>query len=127
MIKTIQAVYAPATVYALNATPKIVLPAPPTGFVNNILGISHDMTFVSAAYVTATKLVYGTSDSTSVFQDSNVLPATVSVNLPAVKTVAAQIIFSTTKDFYVTADHVGTTGDSTINAYIVYEQVQIGS
>ncbi len=127
MIQTLQIILDPATVYTLNATPKIALPAPPAGFVNNILGISHDMAFVSAAYVTATKLIYGVSDSSSVFQDSNVMPAVANVNLPAIKTIATQTVFSTTKDLYVTTDHIAATGDSTINGYIVFEQIQIGA
>lgn len=127
MVKTIQGILSPAQVYGLHATPKVVLPAPPLGFVNNILGVSDNMVFVSASYTGATKLVYGSSDGSSVFQDENILEATGNYNLPALKTNATQVIFSTSEDFYVTTDSVAAAGDSTINFYIIYEQVQIGS
>ena len=53
--------YTPADIYALFATPQLVLPAPAAGFVNNILGITHDMEFNTAAYTGAIRFDYGLS------------------------------------------------------------------
>lgn len=127
MIQVKQVTLSPTIILALYATPVVALAAPPSGFVNNILGISHDMTYVSAAYATATKFKYGVSDGTDVYEELNCLPATANVNLPTVKKLSTQSVFSTTKDFYVTTDAAAITGDSTINAYIIYEQIQIGA
>lgn len=127
MVQVIQSIYVPTGVISMFAAPVIVLPAPPAGFINNILGISHDMTFVSAAYTTATKFKYGVSDGSDVYEESNCLPSVLNVNLPALKKNSSQSVFSTTKALYVTTDLLAAAGDSTINAYIIYEQVQIGA
>lgn len=121
----IQAIYTPTILIGAFATPVKVLPAPPAGFVNNILGISHDMTYNSAAYAVASKIIYGKSDGVWVFEDDNVLGATADYNLPGLKKAATQVPFSTTKDFYMTTDAAATTGNSTITANIIYEQVQL--
>ena len=125
MIQTKVIQLTPADVYGLNATPKLVLPAPPFGYVNNILGISHDMTFNSAAYTVATELIYGKMSSGQAFIDSSVLGSTTNRNLPAAKSTTNQTTFSTTKDFFLTTDAVAAIGDSNINAYIIYEQIQL--
>ncbi len=124
-VKMIKAIYTPTVLAGAYAAPVKVLPAPPAGFVNNILGVSHDMTYNSAAYTTASKIIYGASDGINVFEDDNVLGATGDYNLPGIKKVATQLPFSTTKDFYMTTDAAAATGNSTIEAYIIYEQVQL--
>jgi hypothetical protein len=120
-----QVVLTPTGIFGLYGTPVAVLPAPPLGFVNNILSISHQMTYVSAAYTTATKLLYS-SGGAKVLEDDAVLAATGNYNSPALKSAATQTVFSTTQALNLTTDALAATGNSTINVYIVYEQVQIG-
>ena len=124
MIQSIQAVLIPANIIASYATPIISLPAPPAGFINNILGISHQSTG-GTAYTTATKLIYQ-SGGLKFMEDDAILAATGSYNSPALKSAATQTIFSTTQAVTVTTDAQAATGTSTINAYLIYEQIQIG-
>jgi len=125
MIQSIQAVLIPANIIGSYAAPITVLPAPPAGFINNILGISHQ-TAGGTAYTTASKLLYS-SGGTKFMEDDAVLAATGSYNSPALKSAATQTIFSTTQAVTVTTDALAATGTSTINAYIIYEQIQIGA
>lgn len=127
MTRTEQIILAPATVYALSATRQIALPAPPAGYINNILSVSHGMEFVSAAYTGATKLIYESKSGVNIFEDSAMLPAVADAQAGTLKSQATQGIFGTTEALYVTADAVAAAGDSTINGYITYEQVQIGA
>lgn len=126
MVRTIQAILTPTGIIGSFASPATVLPAPPIGFVNNILGISHQMTYNSAAYTTATKLLYQ-SGGLKFMEDDSVLASTVNYNSPAIKSNSAQTIFSTTQAVTVTTDALAATGNSTINMYLIYEQVQIGA
>lgn len=117
--------YAPADVYAMGAAPQKVLDAPASGYVNNILGVSHDMTYATTQYVVATELRYGNTNNnaTRVFVDAVVLGSAFNCNLPAVQqTTPARVPFSTTKDFYVTTNGNAILGDSPIDAYIIYEE-----
>lgn len=127
MTRTAQVILAPATIYALSVTRQIALPTPPAGYVNNILAISHGMTFSSAAYTGATKLIYESKSGVNIFEDSAILPAVADAQTPTLKSQATQGIFSTTEALYVTADGVAAAGNSTISGYISYEQIQIGA
>lgn len=128
MVQVKQVILDPTNIAALNGTPAIALPKPPIGFINNILAISHNMKYVSSPYSGGSQIIYGSNNGTSVLVDSSVLGATGNYNLPAQKPGSGRpTIFSTTEDFYVTTDAAATGGDSTINAYIVFEQLQIGS
>lgn len=117
----------PAAIVAMFAVPLKVLNAPPANKINNILAISHDMTFATAAYTGALRFYYGNNAALAlkVFFEENTLSSAVNVNLPAQKGIASETVFSTTKDFYVTTDALAATGDSTITAYIVYEESDI--
>ena len=127
MTRTAQIILSPATIYALSVTRQIALPAPPTGFINNILAVSHGMTFATGAYTGATKLIYESKSGVNIFEDSVMLPAVADAQAATLKSQATQGIFGTTEALYVTADGVGADGDSTINGFITYEQVQIGA
>src|ERR1019366_7077669 len=111
MVKVIQAVFAPAGVIALYGTPAVALPAPPAGYVNNILGISHAMTYNSTAYTTATKLLYS-SGGAKVMEDDAILAAVANYNSPALKSAAPQTVFSTTQALNVTTDALAAAGNS---------------
>lgn len=113
----------PAYIMGMFATPQIVLPAPAAGYINNILGVSHDMVYNSAAYTVAAAIRYGSTGPgiRYVFFDNVILASTVDSNMPIQKFSATLTSFSTTKDFYVTTDAAAATGDSTITAYIIYE------
>jgi hypothetical protein len=124
MVQAIQAILAPTNIISSYATPITVLPAPPAGFINNILGISHQTTG-GTAYTTASKLLYS-SNGTKFMEDDSILASTGVYNLPAIKSSATQTIFSTTQAVTVTTDAQAATGTSTINVYIIYEQIQIG-
>ena len=125
MVQTKLIQLTPADIYGLYDTPKLVLPAPPIGYVNNILGISHDMVFNSVAYTGATNMRYGVYIGDAVFIEFNILSATSNYSSPISKNDGAQTVFSTTKDLFLTTDAVAADGDSNINAYIIYEQIQL--
>lgn len=127
MAKTVQVILAPATIFALSVTRVVALPAPPAGFINHILGVSNDMDYGTAPYIGATNLIYESEEGTDIFTDATTLPATADKQVPALKAQATQGLFSTTKALYIKANAVGSVGDSTVNSYITYEQVQIGA
>lgn len=127
MAKTAQVILVPATIFTLSATRVVALPAPPVGFINHILGVSNDTDYGTAPYTGATTLIYESAEGTNIFTDAATLPATADKQVPALKSQATQGLFSTTKALYVTADGVGANGDSTVNSFITYEQVQIGA
>ncbi len=124
-IKVKKLTYTPANIYSMFATPILALPAPPSGSVNNVLAISHDMVFNSAAYTGASHIIYGfTLDSFfEVYFDGDLLAALTNGNIPLRKWFAQNTIFSTTKDLYVTTEATAATGDSNIDAYVVYEEI----
>jgi len=113
----------PADIYALNATPQNMLAAPAVGYANNILAITHEMIFNSAAYTNGSLMTYGnTNDNTDyLYIDNNILPAVADYHKPVSKTDAAATVFITTKDFYLTTDLACADGDSDIDVYIAYE------
>ena len=123
-IKIKKITYTPANIYAMFATPQIVLPAPPIGYVNNILGITHKMVFNTAAYTIATAFLYGyeAGPNAMVYLDGYSLPSVTNVNQPLSKYTDTTLFISTTEDFYIMTDGAAATGDSNIIAYIVYEQ-----
>lgn len=116
--------YTPADIIAMGTVPQIVLPAPPAGYVNNILGISHEMTFNTASYTIVNILLYSTQTTTAnyVFIDDVFLTATSDISLPIQKSIGGQAIFSTIKDFIIYTNGIAATGDSDIIAYIIYEE-----
>ena len=127
MIKVKKITYTPANIVAMFATPQIVLPAPPSGYVNNIMAISHELVFGTAAYTGGSFLFYDLlRPGLTIISDGTMLPAGGNMSLPANKASAStQLIASTTKNLYVTTDLLCATGDSPIDAYIVYEVVKI--
>jgi hypothetical protein len=127
MVQVKQCILDPTQIPALFGTPIVGLPAPPVGFINNILGVTHNMKFATAPYSGGSVIIYGANNGTSVFTDSGVLAASSDYNLPSYKTTSGhQTVFSTTEDFMITTDSAATGGDSKISAYIIFEQVQIG-
>lgn len=122
-VKVKKITYTPANIFAMFATPQVVLSAPAAGYVNNILGISHDMVYNSAVYTVATSLLYGYNSSlgSNVYNEPNILITAGDVNLPAGIGIAFNGGYSTTKDFKVTTDAAAATGDSDIDVYIIYE------
>ena len=85
MIAVKKITYVPADIFAMNGAPQLVLAAPPAGYVNNILGISHDMTFNSAAYTVATTFRYGAVNlaAGSIFGEDACLGAITDRSVPA--------------------------------------------
>jgi|ERR1035437_349686 hypothetical protein len=115
----------PTQIYGAYAAPIIVLPAPPVGYVNNILIIKCKMTWVANNYVTATTLLFGdigcaTNAYTLAFYDPNILPSTVNFNKQILRSSASP--FVTADALYVTTNATATTGDSPITVIIAYEQ-----
>lgn len=101
--------------------PLAVLDAPASGYVNSILGLSHDMVFVSAAYGTASTIIYRTVSGVTIFSDAQVLANASDFNKSVLKTAASMSIFTTTRALYVTTNAQADTGNSDIVVYIVYE------
>ena len=127
MTKTVEVILSPAIINALSVTRVVGLAAPPAGFINNILSISDRVDFGSAAYTGATTLIFETADGTNIFTDAASLPAVADKESPGLKAQATQGVMGTTEAFYITADGVGASGDSTIYSRITYEQIQIGA
>jgi hypothetical protein len=123
-VQTHQTTLTPTQVYGLYVTPIVVLPAPPAGYVNNILRASVDLRFVSTGYLTASSVYFGDIDCNSLAVTrngtlSNVLTAATNASLG----VATPI--STIRPFYITTNATATTGDSPITVTIAYEQTLI--
>lgn len=123
MIQVKKITYTPANIYAMFATPQMVLPAPPAGFVNNILSVTHDMTFNTLAYTGAVNFRYGLTlnNTVYIFIDNQSLAAIYDINYTLLKQSALAVMFSTTKAFYITTNAAAATGNSNIDAYIIYE------
>lgn len=130
MIQVHQTSITSAQVLLLNTTPIIVLPTPPVGYINNILGVSINLVYNSVAYATHTTLdVYDTFASTALafFSDALVLARTANSNAPFLKQYdPSQGILSTTGSIsiYVAAGNP-TAGNSPIVISVIYEQVII--
>ena len=122
-IRIKQVTYTPANIFAMFATPQIVLDAPATGYVNNILAITHKMEYDSVAYTDTDTFVYGNTkgDTVYMFYDSETLPATSDTNVSCERWSDKSTIFTTTEDFYVSTQAAAADGDSDVIAYIVYE------
>jgi len=115
----------PAQIIASFGAPINVLAAPVAGSVNNILGISHDMVFVSAAYTGALAILYFPIDANNnMFADLVILTQTQDVSWPCTKEFGAdQLPYSTTRDLFFATDALAANGDSPIDVYIIYETV----
>lgn len=127
MIRVKQITYLPADIFAMFAVPQMILPAPPSGKINNIVSVTHDMVFSTLAYTVATFIGYGKNPANNryIFYDSISLPAVANSNFPLNKLVADFVTFSTIKDLFVTTDAAALTGDSKIKAFIIYEQKDV--
>jgi len=138
MIQVKKIIYTPADIFAMFVTPQLVLPAPPAGQVNNIIGVSHDLVFATLAYTVATKILYGAivSANNYSFGEFYLLAQIVNYNEQASKANYKQdpsvlspnstdCVFSTTKDFFVTTDLQAAAGNSNIDSYIIYEEKDI--
>lgn len=124
MIQIKKITFTPADLAAMFVTPQMVIPAPPAGYVNNILAITHELVFNTLAYTGGSDIIYGKSAGNpySIFHDQVSLPAAGDSQTPVTKAQTPQTIFSTTKDFKVTTDALPATGNSSIDAIIVWEQ-----
>ena len=123
MIQVKKIIYTPANIYAMFATPQIVLAAPPAGYANNILGISHHLIFNTLAYTVATVFTYAKTTNPTYYYATEVvtLPSVNSINTTLLRNLASATPFTTVEDFKVTTNAAAATGDSNINAYIIYE------
>lgn len=123
-IRTKKVTLTPANIYALFAAPQIVLPAPSSGYVNNIVGLSLSMEYNSAAYTTASAFQFGKTAGgvVVVAEDTYCLPATADVNVPVFKGNTSQLPFTTEADFYITTNAAAADGDSDVNVYVIYEE-----
>jgi hypothetical protein len=126
MIKVKQVILTPTQIEALYATPLIVLPAPPTGYVNNILSVTERLDFKTTPYTGVIKTMYQSinSDGNIIFE-SEVIANHTSILLPTVKKITNQTILATTDPIYLTTDATATDGDSQFTITIVYDQVAI--
>ena len=127
MIQVKKVTFTPADIFAMYVTPQLVLPAPPAGMVNNILGVTHDLVFNTLAYTGANSLRYFSNIAVddTIITGLYELISIVNRNLPGKQTDGLYLPFSTTKNFYVTTDAQAATGDSNIDAYIIYEVVAL--
>ena len=127
MIQVKKIIYTPADIIAMFAVPQTVLAAPASGFVNNILAISHDMVFNANAYTVASGFIYKAivGDPNIIFIDNDILNESIDINHPVLKITSNFSAYSTIKAFKVTTNDLAATGDSDVTAYIVYETVQL--
>lgn len=127
MIKVKKKTLTPAQVIACFTVPIIVLDAPASNYVNNILGISHELTFNTAAYTGATHLYYDLiRPGVTIIAADSILTAGGDVCYPASKALStSQLPTSTTNDLFVTTNAQAATGDSDVILYIIYETIKI--
>jgi len=123
-IQVKKTVLTPVVVYAMDVTFQTILPAPPAGYVNNILGISGYNDFQSAAYVGATTFyVLPASSNAQVFAiESTLLGSNTTLNSIFDKFSSPQMILSTEGALMLRTDAAGSIGDSDIWIYVIYEQ-----
>lgn len=115
----------PADIIAAFATPQLMLAAPASGYVNNILSITHDMSYNSAPYTTATTLYYVCDPQRTVqlYFDHICLPSTQDVFWAINKGVSDMGPPATPYGLYMQPDALPAGGDSDIDVYITYETI----
>jgi hypothetical protein len=126
-VKVCQITYSPADIYANGVTPQLIMSAPTAGYARTILSISHDMVYNSLAYAGGTVLTYGTGTPGYPYQfyDDQVLTATSNFNGPVDKSDSSTAPFTTTRGLYVSNTGIAITGNSSIVATIVYQDILI--
>jgi hypothetical protein len=123
MIVSTKITLQPADIYDLHITPKAMVAAPPAGFTNTILAITHTMIFNSLAYATGGTFQYNVDPNNDVvFQDAITLSALYDVNIPVRKSNTANLPFVTTGALYLTTSATATVGNSPVDVYIIYAQ-----
>ena len=117
----------PAQVYTALGTPVSVLPAPPSGMCNNILGCSVEMTYVSTPYSPGTQayLQHANLGNNVNFIHLTLLGAVGNVNMPWQRTLSNQTVYSTTKELFFATQAIESLGDSPIDVFIIYEEKPI--
>lgn len=126
MIKTKQITLIPSQIYGVYATPLIALPAPPTGYVNNILGVTEYLNYNTTQYSGVQQTVYKTLNlPNNTIYLGNILNGAGSVISPVNRQYPDKMILSTTEALYFTTDNEATNGDSQFTITIVYDQVAI--
>ena len=113
-----------AEVLLLATTPKQLLAAPASGYVNNILSVTIQLDFNSVGYVSGGALnVYAFAvfhGSNNFFTDNNVIISFVQDILRPMNRTGSSI-GTTQEATYLSCAADPTTGDSDLIAYIVYE------
>jgi hypothetical protein len=125
MIAVHQTPLTAAQILLLNGTPAEVLPAPLTGYINIILGVSINYTYVSAAFATHTTLqiLDASTTPTIIYSDTTALVATSNINTPMSKATAAFCLFATINDLKITVGTGNpTAGTSTIVVSVIFDQ-----
>lgn len=105
---------------------EIILPAPPSGSVNNILGVSWAMTFVTTPWETGvTWRCYSDNISASYIYTSNTnYQSSANMSGTFAKATAGVLPFVTTQNFYITVNNGSlSAGDSPIDIFVIYETV----
>lgn len=103
--------------------PKIVLPAPAAGKVNNILGVTTDNGAGGAVdYITGAELQFKTANSVKIFLIGSAFMDKAPNELLSDKQLDTQSVFSTTNDFLVTSILQSANGDFPIDIVVCYEE-----
>ena len=124
MIQVKKIIYTPADIFAMFGAPQEILPIPSAGKTNVILGISHKLIFNTAAYTGATEILYvsGSNLNAAFMKDTNSLSFINNRNTSISKTDAMATVFSTDQSVRITVNALAATGDSNIEAQIIYEE-----
>src|SRR3990172_5130912 len=112
MIQVKKITLTPAQIIASFATPVIILPAPPTNFVNNVLGLSVDMTFNTLAYTGAgfPEIDIFSTGVLPVYKETIVLLSTISRDNIFARAIANGNPWTTTKNVKLATSVLMATG-----------------
>jgi len=112
-----------AELLAILTTPKLMLAAPASGYVNNIIAMTHFLDYNSATYVSANPLKYYTTTNTNgiIASDTNIFKSTSDAENIVYNAFANTGIMSTERALYLSCANNPTVGDSPLYVYIIYE------
>jgi len=116
-------------IYDLFNTNIIALAAPPAGYVNRILGVTHKKIYGGSPYVESINIYYGETSGglnaiyTDDFSTSDANDYNRTLEMPSVMTP----VFCTVDDFVISASATTTMGNSVIQSYLTYETVLLNT
>lgn len=122
-----ETILTPSQVQALDTVTQVILPAPATGLLNVILCVTARMDFNTVGYSGGTNIgvIIGTIYNQQPFYNDQVLPSTININSPFLKSSGDQTPPVTDEAVSVIADSTPLNGNSNIVIYVAYQTIKI--